>query len=128
LRIDPSDPLISNLLSPNWYPIEVDHRWMPARASVTMSGPPHGGMALYLTGSVTSQQLGEGPLTLGVAVEGVAVGTARIAANDFEFLFKLPDSLVGKPEVVVDLGVNRTFRAPGDYRDLGVSFGLIAIR
>jgi hypothetical protein len=128
LRIDPSDPLISNLLSPNWYPIEVDHRWMPARASLTMTGPPKGGMALYLSGSVTSQQLGEGPLTLGVAVEGVAVGTARIAANDFEFLFKLPDSLVGKPEVVVDLGVNRTFRAPGDYRDLGVSFGLIAIR
>jgi hypothetical protein len=28
----------------------------------------------------------------------------------------------------VDLGVNRPFRAPGDYRDLGVSFGLIAIR
>jgi hypothetical protein len=128
LRIDPSDPLISNLLSPGWYPIEVDHRWMPARASVTMSGPPKRGMALYLTGSVTSQQLREGPLAMQVAVGGVAVGTARIAANDFEFRFSLPDNLVGKQQVAVDLSVNRTFRAPGDYRDLGMSFGLIAIR
>jgi hypothetical protein len=128
LRIDPSDPLISNLLSPDWYPIEIDHRWMPARAFVTMSGPPRRGLALYLNGSVTSQQLAEGPVTLKVAVEGAALGTARIGANGFEFHFSLPDSLVGKPQVVVDLGVNRIFHAPGDYRDLGLSFGLIAIR
>ena len=128
LRIDPSDPLISNLLSPDWYPIEIDHRWMPARALVTMSGPPKRGLALYLNGSVTSQQLAGGPVILKVAVEGSTLGTASIRSNDFEFHFSLPDSLVGKPQVAVDLSVNRIFHAPGDYRDLGMSFGLIAIR
>ncbi|MGP8243474.1 MAG: hypothetical protein ACLQVN_03025 [Bryobacteraceae bacterium] len=128
LRIDPSDLLISNLLSPDWYPIDVDHRWMPARASVTMRGPPQRGMALYLNGSVTSQQLAMGPVILRVAVDGATLGAARIGANNFEFRFRLPDGLVGKPQILVDLSVSRTFRPPGDYRDLGMSFGLIAIR
>jgi hypothetical protein len=127
LRIDPSDLLISNLLSPDWYPIEVDHRWMPAQASVTMSGPPRRGMGLYLSGSVTSQQLAMGPVVLQVAIDGSTLGTARIGANDFEVRFSLPDSLVGKPQIVVDLSVSRIFHPPGDYRDLGMSFGLIAI-
>jgi len=128
LRIDPSDPLISNLLSLDWYPIQVNHRWMPSRASVTMSGPPRRGMALYLSGSVTSQQLAEGPVILTVAVEGLTLGTARIDAHDFEFRFSLPDGLVGKPQILVDLSVSRTYQAPGDDRDLGMSFGLIDIR
>lgn len=128
LRIDLSDPLIAKLLSPDWYPIEVDHRWMPARASVTMSGPPKSGMALYLNGSVTSQQLAAGPVTLKVAVEGVDLGIVSIGANDFECRFSLPDSLVGKPQVIVDLSVSRIYHPPGDCRELGTSFGLMAIR
>jgi hypothetical protein len=128
LRIDASDPLISNLLSPDWYPIEIDHRWMPARASVAMRGPPRSGMALCLNGSVTGQQLAEGPVNLEVGADGSTVGTARIGGSDFEFCFSLPDSLVGKPQVAVDLNVSRVFHAPGDHRDLGMSFGRIAIR
>jgi hypothetical protein len=101
---------------------------MPARASVTMRGPPVPGMVLEFDGSVTSQQLSAGPVTLKVTVEGVYLGAANIHADDFALRFGLPDELVGKPQVILNLEVNRVFHPAGDDRKLGLSFGLIAIR
>jgi hypothetical protein len=51
-----------------------------------------------------------------------------VADGSFEISFPLPDSLTGKPEVQVAVVVNRTFRAPGDSRDLGLAFGVFEIK
>ena len=48
--------------------------------------------------------------------------------NAFEFAFDLPSQLVGKAELPIFLKVGRTFRPPGDSRDLGLAFGSFEIR
>ena len=131
-RVDAASPLTSNLLGPEWYPSDGDHRWIARRATVRLDGPSAAGQKLYLTGQCPDEQLRNGPLPVAVTVNGSALRPwnqpANIHDSVFELAFALPDSLVGKPEMHVSVEVGRTFRPASDPRDLGVVFGVFEVK
>jgi hypothetical protein len=127
-RVDAASPLTSNLLGPEWYPSDGDHRWIARRATVRLGGPTAAGQKLYLTGQCPDEQLRNGPLPVAVAVDGSALPPANIHDPVFELAFALPDSLVGKPEMQISVEVGRTFRPASDPRDLGVVFGVFEVK
>lgn len=125
LRVSASDPLAAYLLGPEWYVLDTDHRWMGKRATLRMGAPAEAGRKLYLDG-YSAEALGEAEVT--VSVNGIALSPATVRPGRFEAAFVLPDAVVGKLEMHVSVEVNRTFRPPGDPRDLGLSFGTFGVR
>ncbi len=125
LRVSVSDPMTAYLLGPEWYPIDVDHRWMSKRASLRIGAPPKPGCKLYLTAYSPE---GLGPAELTVFVDGVALPSVPVRSGAVEASFALPDSAVGKPELGLTVEVSKTFRPPNESRDLSLSFGTFEIR
>jgi len=124
--LDVADPLIANLLGPEWYRLEGNHRWMPKRATLRMAGAQHAGQSLYLRGSCAEAELRSGPLSIAVTADGAALPPAIVSSTAFEAAFPLPAA--AKPEMLVAIEVSRTFHAPGDPRELGLVFGEITVR
>lgn len=129
-RIDMTTALAGYLLGSEWYRAEGDHRWMPGRASLRIAGPGKADDKLYLVGYCPDEQLREGPLAVTASADGVALGTQKIAPgqNAFELAFALPAALVGRPEMRVEIAVNRTIRPPNDGRELGLAMGSVEVR
>ncbi len=125
-ELDLADPLAANLLGPEWYPPEGNHRWMPKRATLRMAGPSHAGEHLYLRGNCSEEELRSGPLAIAVTVDGTPLPPALTSSTGFEVSFPLPAA--AEPEMRVTIEASRTFRAPGDARELGLAFGEIAVR
>lgn len=128
LRVDPADPLTANLLGPEWYPVDENHRWMPKTATLKMGAPRVTGQNLFVHAYCSEEQLRAGPLTLTVTVDGQILPPQPIHETGFELRYALPDSLVGKPEMQVKAEVSRVFRPASDPRDLGLAFGSFEIR
>ncbi|HKE21846.1 MAG TPA: hypothetical protein VKB88_05605 [Bryobacteraceae bacterium] len=122
------DPAVAEMFGPEWYSIEVDHRWMPRRATFKIGGPQHAGEHLYLHGYVSDDQLNAGPVEVTATVDGSPLPTAPVTTPEFELLLPLPDSAAGKPEIHVTLDVNRTIRPPADGRELGIAFGDLGVK
>jgi hypothetical protein len=125
LRISAADSLTAYLLGPEWYKLDVDHRWIPKRATLRMGGPAKPGKKLYLSG-YSPEALGAVEVT--VTVDGAPLAPQTVRPGPFEAAFPLPDSVVGKSEMLVAVEVSRTFRPPEDGRDLGLSFGVFEVR
>jgi hypothetical protein len=125
LRIGVSDLLTAYLLGPEWYKLDIDHRWIPKRATLRMGAPKEPGKKLYLTAYLSDVL---GPVDVTVTVDGVALPGQTVRPGPFEAAFPLPDSLVGKNEMRVAVEVSRTFRPAGDPRDLSISFGTFEVR
>lgn len=125
LRVSVSDSLTAYLLGPEWYVLDIDHRWMGKRATLRMGAPAEPERRLYLTG-YSAQALGEAEVR--VSVDGVALPAAPVHPGPFTIAFGLPDSVVGKREMHVAVEVSKTFRPPEDPRDLGLSFGVFEVR
>jgi hypothetical protein len=124
-RVSVTDSLTAYLLGPEWYALDVDHRWMPKRATLRIGAPRQAGKKLYLSGYAPD---GAGPVDVTVTVDGVTLPGQTVRPGPFEAAFPLPDSVVGKPEMLVAVEVNRTFKPPGDIRELGLSFGVFEVR
>ncbi|MCU1261319.1 MAG: hypothetical protein JWO80_4204 [Bryobacterales bacterium] len=129
-RVDVGVPLLGYLLGSTWYPLEVDHRWMPKWASVRMGGPRTIRDKLILTGLCPEGLIRPGPLKLRVSVDGEELAEAKFIKPEEEFLrsFSLPPDLVGKEHVDVTLEVSRTFQAVPGGRPLGLAFGVLEIQ
>lgn len=127
-RVDTASPLAADLLGPEWYPSDSDHRWMPKRATLRMAAPAAPGRTLYLHGYCPDAQLQAGPLGVTVTVNGSALPPAEIHQNAFDLAFPLPDSAAGKPQMQVAVEVSRTIRPANDPRDLGLAFGTFEVR
>jgi hypothetical protein len=129
-RLDASVPLNGYLLGPEWHQIDEDHRWMPHRATLRMGAPERPGEKLYLRGGTSSELLQKGPVTVRVAVNGIALppATIRRAEESFELSFRLPDAVVGKMEMNVAVEVSRTFHVAQDPREFGLHFGVFEVR
>ena len=127
--VDAGDPMSAWLLGPEWYPIDGNHRWMPARATLRIAAPAARGAQLRLHGYCPDEQLRAGPLRVDVMVNGKRLPSARIepGGNAFHLVFALPDPAPGATEMRVTIEVPRTFRAPSDVRDLGLAFGTIEV-
>lgn len=125
LRVSVSDALTNYLLGPEWYPLDIDHRWMPQRATLRMGAPQEPGRKLYLQG-YCAEGLGAAEVT--VNIDGQPLPPQPVHPGKFELAFPLPDSLTGKREMRVAVELSKTFRPPNDPRDLGLSFGVFEVR
>lgn len=129
-RVDVAGAIASDCLRGDWHPSDGDHRWMGRKAGVILAGPVSQDQQLHLAGYCPGAQVAAGPLVATVSVEGQKIGELRLTRGDaaFEAAFRLPSQVVGKPSMEITIQVDRTFRAAGDVRDLGLSFGTFEVR
>jgi hypothetical protein len=133
-------PAYSARLGPSWYSIENGFRWMPKSATVLLARPKSSEERLYVTGFAVAQALASGPVTLHFRVSadserrpsgnGQEIGAVTISEPDrpFQCDFALPDKLVGADAFELWIEASKTFRIPGDPRELGMVFGTFSIR
>jgi hypothetical protein len=128
--VDVGDPFSARLLGPTWFNIERGFRWMPKKATVTLSGPASPSARLYVTGYAPAGVFASGPVTLSFRAAGVDIGSAALQAKDerFSLEFPMPPALVGQSMIEITIEVSKVFRIAGDQRDLGVIFGTFGIR
>jgi hypothetical protein len=128
--IDAGKPWFADQIGAGWQPIERGYRWMGRQAELRLGGPQKPGEVLYIAGFCPARQLVEGPLEFRVGIESGEPYRVRLTRPDagFEFRFPLAPELIGKESVLVSLEVERTFPPPGENRQLGLAFGIFAIR
>jgi hypothetical protein len=126
-RIDIGNPLYSWLLGPEWLPPLTGVRWMPGRATVRLRGPVPGNR-LSVDGYCPEAQLGEAPRHLIVSADGIAVGETQIndPESSFHRLFAIPDALLGRSSVQIELRVDPVVTKRG--QEYGLVFGKIAFQ
>ena len=117
-------PLTTYLLGPEWYPVDVDHRWMPKRATLRMGAPFRPERRLYLT---AYRAAGLAPPKSRYR-QRRRPATRGGSPGPFEIAFALPDSIGGSHEMLVAIEASKTFRPPSDSRDLSLSFGVFEMR
>lgn len=128
--IEMDDDTHANQLGPSWYPKEGKFRWMPKRASVVLRGPREPGEELHMKGYCPAAALQAGALAVEVSVDGHKLPIVWVRKPDAEFSFSLvlPSEAAGKAQVAIEVEISRTFRAPGDTRELGLVFSSLEIR
>ena len=124
-KVDVGDDASADQLGPTWYPKEGAFRWMPKQATVRLRGPRTSAEKLYVTGYLPANAVAS---MMTIRVDGASLPAARIGKSQFQLVFNLPASLTGKPVVEIEIELDKTFRPPGDKRDLGVVFGSFEIR
>lgn len=128
-RIDLASAAAEALLGPTWYDAALGQRWMPKTATVRLPVRLGAGQRLVLAGSCAGGQLDAGPLDLTVRLDQDLLGRVTIARlGAFQFDFAVPAGLAGREGATVTLEVSRTFRPPGETRDLGLVFGTLEVR
>ena len=126
-RVDIGNSLYSWLVGPEWLPLETGFRWMPAHATVRLRGPDSVGNKLSLSGYCPLEQLKRAPRNITVLADGIVLGQSQILdpESTFHRLFSLPDSLVGKKSVEVEIRVDPVERIGN--RELGLIVSRIEI-
>jgi hypothetical protein len=126
-RVDVGNPLYSWLLGPEWLPTLNGVRWMPGRATLRIKGPLAGNK-LSVDGYCPEEQLREAPRHLIVSADGVTVGETQIndPESSFHRLFSVPDALMGRDSVRIELSVDPVVRRGG--QEYGLVFGKITFR
>jgi hypothetical protein len=77
------------------------------------------------------EQVRQGPLRIAVTANGARLREATVAScggENFDLQFELPPGAEAANRLEIGIEVERTFRPPGDRRDLGLAFGTIAVR
>jgi hypothetical protein len=126
-----ADPLYRDLLGPTWYQIEQNFRWMPKTATVKIAGPRKAGQILEVTGFCPALILAQGPLEVSFYGDGIKIGSAILNQPNqhFDLKLSLPDKLVGRAWMELQIEVSRTFRpGGGDPRTLGLVFQTFTIK
>lgn len=126
--IDAGQPAFARDLGPGWYATEGNQRWMGRAATVYLSIPDQGKHGLFVAGACPAIPAGSGPVLLRVTANGSPLGELQLKAgmHSFEKVFPLLETPPGT-QLEVLLEVDRTFRAEGDARELGLAFGQIGV-
>jgi len=129
-RVDVASALAADYLRGEWYDPEGGHRWMGKKAGAVLAGPASQGEQLHLAGYCPDAQVVAGPLIASILVEGEEIGQLRLTQGDagFDAAFPLPSQFLGRTRIEITVQLDRTFRAPGDLRDLGLTFGSFEVR
>lgn len=116
-------------IGPEWYAHETGFSWMPKRASAVLRGTTEAGVKLHVRGTCPQVALAAGPLGVHVSVESVALPVSWLRnAGDFELAWDLPQELAARSKLAIAIEVDRTFKAAGDTRELGLPVSSIEIR
>jgi hypothetical protein len=128
--VDAGDPNYAAQLGDTWFPPEGGARWMPASATVKLSGIDPAAQKFYVTGYAPAPLIASGPITLTFRSNGQEIGSAVIRKTDdrFSLVFPLPGALVGQSSVEISIHASKSLRFPGDERDLSMVFGTFSIR
>jgi hypothetical protein len=128
--VDVGNPDYAARLGPTWYSPENGFRWAPKSASVYVAGPKSKEERLHVTGFAPAPLLASGPATLIFHADGTEIGRATISkpGESFTLEFPLPEKTIGQKTVEISVETSRTFRPPGDTRELGMVFGTFAVR
>ncbi len=128
--VDVGDPIYTSRLGPSWYRAEDRFRWMPKTATLRIAGPQKDGQILEVTGYCPASLLTRGPLELTLRGDGVQIAAAKLTEPDkqFDLQFPIPAELAGRPQLEIEIAVNRTTHIPGDPRELGLIFGTFRIK
>ncbi|MFB3828469.1 MAG: hypothetical protein ACE15B_17000 [Bryobacteraceae bacterium] len=129
-RVDVANPLLAYLVGAGWHNPDGNIRWMARRASLRIGGPPSAAGRLLLRGICAPQLSASGPVEVAVAVDGIELPRARIAAGQtaYEFDLPLPAELAGRRSVEVTVDAGRTVTPSGDRRDLSLAFGVFEVK
>jgi hypothetical protein len=113
-----------------WYSIEDGFRWSGKHATVYLAGPTAPGQKLVVHGFPADVQTKSGPLRFALTIDGRPQPEHVIdgAHPEVQFEYPLPADLVGKPRIEVSFTLDRTIKAPGDERALGLAFGEFGIQ
>jgi hypothetical protein len=128
--VDVGDPNYAAQLGDTWFTPDGGARWMPASATVKLSGIDPAARKLYVTGYAPASVIAAGPITLSFLGNGREIGSAVMKKPDdrFSLAFPLPAALIGRSSVEISIHASKTVRVPGDRRDLSVVFGTFSIR
>ncbi|HYL34564.1 MAG TPA: hypothetical protein VEV17_01480 [Bryobacteraceae bacterium] len=128
--VDAGTAYFDDQLGAGWYHLENGFRWCGPRAVVYLHGPTSAAQKLLVHGFAPESQTRLGAVHLALTVNGEKepVQTLDRANSEFRLQYDLPANVVGQPKIEVTLTVDRTVRAPGDPRDLGLVFGDFSIR
>lgn len=128
--VDVGNPAYAARLGSTWYPPENGFRWMPKSASVYLAGPATADEKLSVTGFAPAPLLASGATTLLFRADGIEIGRATISqpGEAFALEFALPAKTIGQKSVEISVETSRTFRPPGENRDLGMVFGTFTVR
>lgn len=127
--VDAGDPLYASSLGAGWYGIENGARWTGKTAMLNIGGGP-ANSRLYVTGYAAPAALAGGPVTLRFSADGHAIGTAKVAEPGQAFAddFAMPASAGNEAAVRIAIECSRTFRPPGDVRELGMILRTFTVR
>ncbi|MFB3828819.1 MAG: hypothetical protein ACE15B_18765 [Bryobacteraceae bacterium] len=127
-RLNVGDSLTADLLGEGWNPPEDRYRWMGRRGALRLGGPGNAGERLHVRGYISSAVLGARPLGMQLKVEGRPLKPVEITRGDafFDFDFPLDPALTGRPELNVEVELDRAQR--DGARELGAVFGVFEIR
>ena len=128
--MDVGSPLFDSQLLKGWYPPENRSRWMAKSASVSIAGPRKAAEHLYVTGFAAPASLANGKVILTARVNGEEVGWTEITGpgRPYTFEFDIPAKFLNAYVIEVALECDKTFRPPGDSRELGTIIQKIEVR
>lgn len=128
--IDASLPFYDDQLGAGWYAPEPGYRWSAPHAVVYLLGPTSNNEVLQVQGYVAPAMTKAGPLHLSLSVDGHAEPAQTIdgSSTSFDFTYKMPPDLIGRPKVEIAFSVDRPTTVPGDRRVFGLAFGTFSIR
>jgi hypothetical protein len=121
-----NDPKASAQLLSGFYAVENNAwRWTAGKFSVSLYTPPAAaqrGATLMLAFSVSDAAVQKlGALTLTASIDGTALQSARYdKAGAYTFTADVPPSMLTADSVKVDFALDKSFRADGDVRELGI--------
>ncbi|HEX9108032.1 MAG TPA: hypothetical protein VF832_12405, partial [Longimicrobiales bacterium] len=127
-RLDVGNPFTADLLGSGWHAPESGFRWMARRATLRLGGPRTPREKLYVSGYISEEVKGARPLELRVRAGGVELAPVWITKGDaaFAFEFALSPELAGRPEVEIEVEVERASVKGGVER--GAVFGVFEFR
>jgi|SRR5579871_1590845 len=128
--VDVGNAAMRERVGREWYPIEDGYRWMAKSATIKIAAPTHPGQGLEVEGYCPAMLLTKGPIEASFRAGGVAIGKITVSQADqaFHGRLALPDSLVGKQTMQVEISVNRTTVPATDKRELGLIFGTFTMK
>jgi len=126
-RLDPGNALYGYMLGPGWLKPEDGAVWMTGTSVLRIKGPASSGWSLRLEGSIPGEQLKTGTRTIRASADGIFIGEAKVSDPESQFkrLLPMPDSLVGRSVLKLELQVTPVIRLGGV--EYGAVFGTIAV-